>query len=221
MTIRMTKPSAARTTRRGVALLAAAGLSVTLAACGSDDQAAENAPAPEASTSAPADTPTTEQPTSESPTTGTTGSVDAPASADAVNTAIDTALAQLPNSKAFDYEWDDRRFEIEITDGQQEQEIVVGEDGTTVAETKTDGVDRDDRDELVAAQVDMKQAIQVALNEQAGVAVSAELDKDRNLLGNAPDTLAWDIELKAQDGSDVDIVIDAQSAEVLSKEIDR
>lgn len=229
-----------RTKRRGVATAAAvAALGLTLAGCGGgSDTASQQPAAPEASATTPAEgqqtspaaAPTSETPTTQATTQGTAqaaagaGDDDIPASTEVVNTAIDTAVAQVPNAVAYDFEYDDDQFEIDVTDGQSEREVTIDADGTTVIEQDNDDLGdflNENREEVLNAEVDMKQAIQVALNQQAGIPTSAELDKDRNLVGDAPDTLAWDIEIAAQDGTEADIVIDAVTTEVLSTELNR
>lgn len=227
-----------RTKRRGVATAAAvAALGLTLAGCGENtDTASQQPAAPEAGATSPAEgqqtspaaAPTSETPTTQGTTQGTSqaaaGDDDIPASTEVVNTAIDTAVAQVPNSVAYDFEYDDDQFEIDVTDGQSEREITIDADGTTVVEQDNDDLGdflNENREEVLNAEVDMKQAIQVALNQQAGIPTSAELDKDRNLVGEAPDTLAWDVEIAAQDGTEADVVVDAVTTEILSTELDR
>ena len=62
--------------------------------------------------------------------------------------------------------------------------------------------------------VTAKQAIEVALNTVPGVIHEVELEKE-------DDTLAWEVELiSVQDQNEYEILIDAYTGKVISKEID-
>ncbi|GAB48742.1 PepSY domain-containing protein [Mobilicoccus pelagius] len=201
------------------AAAAATVLGATLVGCGSnDEQPAQQQPAPVETTTVTA---TNEPAPSQSASAqGTNNPVkkDVAGSTDLVYTALATATGSLAGGKAVEYDFEDTSPEVTVSDGQKAQKITLATDGTTVEKTKDESVDKDDKADIAAATVDMKQAMEAALKAVPGVPKSAELDRDHKAVRS--DVVGWDIKIVDANDKEHEVVVDAATGEVLEKNID-
>lgn len=139
-----------------------------------------------------------------------------PSMDESVHTAIDTAVGQMPGSRAFDLEKEDdgNAYEIDVTDGTTVTEVRISADGTSVQRTSTSDLDDDDRRELQAATIEMAEAIDIALGRQGGVITDVELDTEDGVV-------VWEVQVRASDDAEHDFDIDAATGEVLKVDVDR
>ncbi len=206
------------TARRQLGTVAAiASLGLALTACGNQADEPAAAPAQETSASAPA-APATSEPTASAQGTNNPLAEDVAAKVDTVYTAIDTALAASTGLTAYGYEFDNTTHKVDVTNATEENEIKVSLDGKTVENVGVDGIGdlTNDREDVVAAKVPMKQAIQEAVKVVPGVPNDVELDRDEELLG--ADHLGWKIELTDANNKDREVLVDAISGKVVERD---
>ena len=194
------------------AALAALALAVgAVAGCSSDDGTPTSDATATAATDASA-TPSDDATDDGGFTAGPGG----PSEDTTVHTAIETAIAQMDGSRAFDLEHEDdgNAYEIDVTDGTTVTEVRISSDGTSVQRTETDDLDGDDQRELEAATVEMAEAVDIALGEQGGLVTDVELDTEN-------DVVIWEVQVRASDDVEHDVDIDAASGDVLKVDTDR
>lgn len=197
---------------------------VLLAGCSGDsDEGSTTPPEQETSTAAPSQPPatTTATPggtTTTAPASTATAGQASPTGevsdvADAV-AALQTAAAEVPNGQPFDMERDthqgDDVWEVKVASDGDEYELVVSIDGADVVDSEQKDSPDDDVAKVDQAQVDAVTALQTAAAAEAGALDEMEIDSDDDAI------LRWEIELRRDDGSEVEISIDAMSGDIIN-----
>lgn len=205
---------------RGLIVTAVSALALTISACGGDTPGEETSPAVtvnptedapvEEPTSAPTEAPTeATTPPSEPPTETAGPDTGAPddLTAAAIQ-AIRTAEAEVGGiAYEIDDIDDDGVWDVEVWVGDRSIEVEVSGDGASVVRTEDDdSMDSDDRAALESAQVDIVEAIEIAIGEFGGVLDDAELD-DEN------DRWVWEVSIQGVGDVDVDI----QTGEIVGR----
>ena len=177
-----------------------------LAGCSGTDGADEAAPTEPTTTAtgmAPAESPTQASPSPTAPATD--GAV-----SDVALTAIATAVASVPGSRAFSYDRDDRDryIEVGVIDAQSVERVAVLDiTGTRVTRTENEGrLDSSDLADFNAATVGMVDAITTAQAGTPGVLREADLEDPNQ-------TIVWEIQL-GDGASPTTVVVDARTGAI-------
>ena len=197
-----------RTSRRTRLATAAvlAPLALGLVACGGDDNDNDgDATATTSETSAPPDDADTDD------GAAATGEGD-------VETAAETALAEIDGT-VFSVERDDQGWDVTIVtaDG-VENDVELGPDATTVTRGPEADEDDDNDDDaetelLLGASVDYLAAMEAALGEVQGTVTGVDLSEDDG-------TAIWEVQLDEDTADETTVEVDAQTGEVLRTERD-
>ena len=197
-----------RTSRRTRLATAAvlAPLALGLVACGGDDNDNDgDATATTSETSAPTDDADTDD------GAAATGEGD-------VETAAETALAEIDGT-VFSVDSDDQGWDVTIVtaDG-VENDVELGPDATTVTRGPAADEDDDNDDDaetelLLGASVDYIAAMEAALGEVQGTVTGVDLSEDDG-------TAIWEVQLDEDTADETTVEVDAQTGEVLRTERD-
>lgn len=187
--------------RASIALATLAAASLALTGCSGDKKA--DAPADQPAASQPADKPADDN-------------ADANDASDAnqfVYTALDTALAEVDGvAYEFDSE-DDGTFTVDVAVDGVSHEVDIDADATTVLKTEKNDLDADERAEIDAATITLKEAIKAALGEQDGTVENVELDYEDD---DATKALRWEIDIETGSG-EVEIYVSATDGSILGR----
>lgn len=206
-----------------LALTAVSSLALALSACAGNTTEPEapavtvdpqsSAPAEEPTSAAPSQTPTatatddaTDDPTGTPSGDQTTGGTLDDLTASAIQ-AIRAAEAEVGGTAyEIDDIDDDGIWEIDVMVDDRSIEVEVSTDGTVVRVDDDDDMDSDDRAALESAQIDIAEAIEIAVVEFGGALDEAELDDERGVW-------VWEVSLRGQGDVDVDI----QTGEIVNR----
>ena len=123
--------------------------------------------------------------------------------------AVTTAVAAVAGSAAIeaDYSSDRLGWEVELVSGGMEYEVLVLADGSEVLEQREKGpADEEDRLAVESAAVPLVEAILTAHQVINGNLSEASLEDE-------DDRPVWEVEIRAEDGSVNEVIIDAVSGE--------
>lgn len=206
-----------RTITRAMIGVAAAALSLTLVACGTDndvptvdvDPTATDTPGSVTDLSPSPET-TTDAATDE---TGTDEPAEAPADDDThagVLAAIESAQAATGGTAFEVDDADGGSWEIYIADGDDELEVLVTSDGSEIILIEREGgLDASDSDGLAAATITISEAIVIAADHGEGLIDDVNLDREGS-------GFAWEVTFV----NDVEVYIDVASGEIIRVEQD-
>ena len=185
-----------RTTRRTRLAAAAvlAPLALGLAACGGDDDSAEQTSA-----------------ASDAPSAGSEQALQGD-----VETAVETALGEVDGT-VFSVDGDSRGWEVTVVtaDG-VENDLDLSADATTVErgpveDTDTDQDDAAETERLLGVSIDHAAAIEAALGEVDGTVTGVDLSEEDG-------TAVWEVTLGEDTPDETTVEVDAESGEVLRTE---
>ena len=212
------------TTRFPRTLVLGAGLALStgaLAACAGDDPSTDprTSAAPTAQTT-DAGAEATDGGTPSADTTGTTDPSEAAnpdptdageADLGAAEVAVTTATGELAGSTAYELDLadDGSSWEVDVSDGTGSQRVDVSADGATVENSRSTPLRDDDAAQLQEAEIDILQAMRIALGQQDGDIVEVDLDDENG-------TTIWDVAVRVASGDDRDLYIDAVTGELVS-----
>lgn len=204
-----------------LALTAVSSLALALSACAGNTTEPEDpavtvdpqssAPTEEPTSAAPSQTPTatddaTDDATSTPSGDQTTGGALDDLTASAIQ-AIRAAEAEVGGTAyEIDDIDDDGIWEIDVMVNDRSIEVEVSTDGTVVRVDDDDDMDSDDRAGLESAQIDIAEAIQIAVTEFGGALDEAELDDEGGVW-------VWEVSLRGHGDVDIDI----QTGEIVSR----
>lgn len=133
-------------------------------------------------------------------------------SLEAAHAAIDLAEKEI-GGKAIEIDFDDEKtWELTVLKGSEEHEVEINAEGTEVLkkEKDDDQADKEDVDALKKAKISLKEALERALDEQAGTIDDAELESDRNI--------TWSVEIYPGGKADsVDVYVSAMNGEIVDE----
>jgi uncharacterized membrane protein YkoI len=201
-------------------LTAAAGLALVMTGCDSVEdgpattgEGTQEQVAPETTGAAPEATATPPGAASASPgatSPGAGGATGTPPTGDSNgDAAVETAVAAVAGSAAteIDYSSDRLGWEVELISGRMEYELLVLADGSEVIDQRERGpADEEDRLAVQEATVPLAEAIDTAHQIVNGDLEEASLEDE-------DEKPVWEVEIRAEDGSVNEVVIDAVSGE--------
>ncbi|QTG79533.1 PepSY domain-containing protein [Arthrobacter crystallopoietes] len=201
-------------------LSAAAGLAFVMTGCDSVEdgpattgEGTQEQVAPETTGATPEPTVTSPAAASASPgptSPGTGGVTGTPPTGDTNgDAAVATAVAAVAGSAAIevDYSSDRLGWEVELISGGLEYEVLLLADGSEVLEQREKGpADEEDRLAVESAAVPLVEAISTAHQVINGNLSEASLEDE-------DDRPVWEVEIRAEDGSVNEVIIDAVSGE--------
>lgn len=188
-----------------LAASAAAG-ALALAGCGNSDDAQQTDDAQQQSTAQAEDTESADDAGDDDAAADEKGG-----SLEAAHAAIDLAEKEI-GGKAIEIDFDDEKtWELTVLKGSEEHEVEINAEGTEVLkkEKDDDQADKEDVDALKKAKISLKEALERALDEQAGTIDEADLDTDGKPTWSVEiypegETDSVDVYVSAIDGSIVD-----------------
>ncbi|UNX54753.1 PepSY domain-containing protein [Georgenia sp. TF02-10] len=203
--------------KRTFATATAVALAVALAGCGEDSPddpddgttATVTATTGGATTTAATETPS---PTGTADGTGTGTGETAGDVAGAV-AALQAAAGAVPDGQPFDMETESHQgqqvWEILVASGGQQHEVFVALDGSEVVDQHEEAEPDDDVQKVEEAQVDAVQALQTAAEQNGGTLSEMEIDSTED------GTVVWQVELRQDDGSTVETLVDATTGDLV------
>ena len=125
--------------------------------------------------------------------------------------AVTTATGELAGSTAYELDLadDGSSWEVDVSDGTGSQRVDVSADGATVENSRSTPLRDDDAAQLQEAEIDILQAMRIALGQQDGDIVEVDLDDENG-------TTIWDVAVRVASGDDRDLYIDAVTGELVS-----
>lgn len=148
------------------------------------------------------------QPTSTDDDSDQDDSPEGPAGPKELGAAVKTAQGEAKGSPISADRGDDGNWEIDLLDGRKETTVKVSADGTKAQGTTQDAQDDDAGDENPSdAKVGLVEAAEAAVSDNPGTIEDVSLDNDDK-------TLAWEVSVGQQDGSDIDVRVDAANGKV-------
>lgn len=136
-------------------------------------------------------------------------------SLEAAHAAIDLAEKEIGGkAESIDFD-DDKTWDVTVLKGSEEHEVEINAEGTEVLkkEKDDDQADKEDVDALKIVKISLKEALQRALDEQAGTIDDAELESDGNI--------TWSVEIYPEGKTDsVDVYVSAMNGEIVDEPAD-
>lgn len=183
--------------RRPTAVAALAIAGVLLAGCGGGDGEPDDDRRTEQS-----------QPT-QSPSDGSSPAEAGANTAEVAKTAVDTAEAEGGTAIAVDYSQKRDTWEVEVIEGQTKTEYTLNSAGTEIIHGEDEPADTDDLSALQVREISIQEAIDTAHDAHPGLVDEVELD-DKN------GTLVYELDIYPDDGSKVEVIVDATSGEIVA-----
>lgn len=136
-------------------------------------------------------------------------------SLEAAHAAIGLAEKEIGGkAESIDFD-DDKTWDVTVLKGSEEHEVEINAEGTEVLkkEKDDDQADKEDVDALKITKISLKEALQRALDEQAGTIDDAELESDGNI--------TWSVEIYPEGKTDsVEVYVSAMNGDIVDEPAD-